>query len=72
MHQHSIGTAPELITKSTVVSVVSMVSQLLVLSQKTNSFDDVKSYTLLMSGVTTKTAHGCSLCITIEIPRIKK
>lgn len=66
-----MGTAPAFDTANTVVRVVSIVSQLLVLSQKINSFEDDKFWTLFMSGVTTKTAHGFSSSIIIEIPENK-
>lgn len=67
-----MGTAPAFDTASTVVRVVSIVSQLLVLSQKINSLEDDKFWTLFISGVTTKTAHGFSSCIIIEIPKKNK
>ncbi|KAL4085394.1 hypothetical protein QTP88_027253 [Uroleucon formosanum] len=47
-----MGTAPVFDTASTVVRVVSIVSQLLVVSQKVNSLEDDKFWTLFMSGVT--------------------
>jgi len=66
-----MGTALAFDTASTIVRVVSIVSQLLMLSQKINSFEDDKFWTLFMSGITTKTAHGFSSSIIIEIPENK-
>lgn len=66
-----MGTAPVFDTASTVVRVVSIVSQLLVVSQKVNSLEDDKFWTLFMSGVTIMIADGYSSCIIIEICKKK-